>query len=135
MKSISKRITAHEADFTKRAYKLGLCPRIISLQSLDNYHYLLSLERYPRTLSELPRREREKYYPAIAELLNRLHSSRILHGDVSDENIVLSEDGETVKLIGFGMAGEINICSKPWKEIERARSICGLCNYSYSDDD
>lgn len=44
---------------------------------------------------------------AIVDALQRVHERQVLHLDVNPANVVVSEDGSTLKLIDFGLAADV----------------------------
>merc|ERR1711918_213866 len=53
-------------------------------------------------------REAANFIVPIFHALHYLHSKNIVHRDMKLENIMLREDGETIVLIDFGDAKEVN---------------------------
>lgn len=44
----------------------------------------------------------------VAQAVTYMHANGVYHGDIKPENIVLSEDRRSCKLIDFGFAGDVN---------------------------
>ncbi len=86
---------------TALAGQAGLAPR--PLAWLDGDWPVLVMEDFRGDLlSELPRRERIRYLPRLAEAVARMHATGFVHGDVKLENAV--RRGEQVGLIDFELA-------------------------------
>jgi tRNA A-37 threonylcarbamoyl transferase component Bud32 len=113
----TKRVRAPELEFYRKAEEAGIVPRIVNYVQVDDV-YELSTERYSHSLWDL-RKNKEDVEFILSQakiLVQKLHDIGILHGDLSEENIVYDRDTKRVALIDFGFSKYISTISN----IERA---------------
>lgn len=110
MENIYKKIVKEkEVKFYSRAAANGISPSLISHYK-DGEYITMCTEKYPHTLYDLIQKgvTKERLTEIIDEArlrLSDLHNIGIIHGGLSEENIIINND---VKLIDFGMAYEVN---------------------------
>jgi tRNA A-37 threonylcarbamoyl transferase component Bud32 len=118
MATYTKTIRASELEFYRKAESAGIAPRIISCVQVND-HYELTTERYSQTLFDVKDKEEVKFIIAQAKVLvHKLHDVGILHGDLSEENIVYDRDTKRVAIIDYGMAKYISQIINIEKEVE-----------------
>ena len=124
----TKIVSAKEMNFTKIASQANISPHLISVSDVGNNRYELKIEEYPYMLADMP--NRKIYESKIIDLVRKLHSYGIFHGDISEENIVIDPDTNDIRLIDFGLSqfiSDINIISyeEYLENPELAPSYCG----------
>ncbi|XP_053309843.1 mitogen-activated protein kinase kinase kinase 14 [Spea bombifrons] len=74
-----------------------------------------SLGQLIRSVGYLPEDRALHYLGQVLTGLNHLHMASIIHGDIKADNVLLSEDGDSVYLCDFGHAAQIppSISKKP----------------------
>lgn len=107
-----KKINDHEKQFWMILQETDIVPPVIALgdlpeqYNLDNWFpqgcYVVT-KMYPLTLAEWMRihPEDKTYYQKLPGLVQRLHDQGILHGDLLDNNIVVNDAMQDVRLIDF----------------------------------
>lgn len=103
METYSKHVQYSELKIHLLASSANLAPKILSVEICED-HWIITIERYPTTLFDHPYVEWEKWREQILHLFKELHEIRILHGDISEENIVVDSENNRVALIDFGMS-------------------------------
>lgn len=105
MNSYTKIVKVKEFEFYCQAECLKISPLLIS-HCTDGEFIKMCVEKYPHTLQDLIEGGITKQY--LAEILqkahiclDKLHEIGIIHGDLSEENIVVGKD---IRLIDFGMS-------------------------------
>lgn len=107
-----KNVNLNELNFYIRACNADLTPKLVKYtKSSDNIQMVM--EKFPETLSDVimdsNRKEEVKLIIARAKILiEKLHEIGILHGDLSEENIVYDKNIGVVALIDFGMSKNIS---------------------------
>lgn len=101
-----KIVSWKEAEFYVRAASKEIAPAIISFKIREDGKVELGTEKYPHTLSsrvreDISKESLEEIFHEAHALLEDLHNLGIIHGDISEENIVIGDD---VRLIDFGMS-------------------------------
>eukprot|EP01043_Picozoa_sp_COSAG02_P056192 COSAG02_NODE_6629_length_3450_cov_1.931961_1_plen_870_part_00 len=84
-------------------------PHIPRLRWIDPEHCWLGMEWVSgTTLDDCESSIREKHWPSwgtqIADALQYIHMQKILHNDLRLSNVMVTEDGQNVKLIDFGLS-------------------------------
>lgn len=131
-----KRVKKSEYDITIIAATNNIAPTIV----YDNFDPLvefteIKVQMYPETLADISEPQRYHYYASIVDLVQRLHQLGYIHGDLSEDNIVLNRSTGVVKLIDFGMSYELTPARTKLAalEIEEVAFICGMSkNFHYS---
>jgi tRNA A-37 threonylcarbamoyl transferase component Bud32 len=110
----TKIVSESELKFFLRAHQHNLTPPIISYHQLAPDHkqypkFSLVTARFPEVLIDvLNDKDRipESLYilECSRKLVSSLHSIDILHGDISEENIVYDKATRSVALIDFGLS-------------------------------
>ena len=101
IKELDERIrrerTKFEAKIMKEARKLGVPTPIV----LDCWHTTITMEYIDGT----PLKDciSEEYCKRAGELVGRLHSGEIIHGDLTTSNMIVTE-GDRLYLIDFGLS-------------------------------
>lgn len=105
-KPFIKRVSEKEYSISLIASKYDISPKITG--SIRDNNFILSIERYEKTLYNIPRDQWSRYTDQIINLLERLHLIGIYHGDFSEENVVINTSTNEVRLIDFGLSGYID---------------------------
>ena len=99
---IRKQRTRREAEFIHRARRAGVStPRILSTEPDKITMEFLKGERIKDVLNSSPRAKREMIYRLIGEAAAKLHSTDIMHGDLTTSNMILKEG--KLFIIDFGL--------------------------------
>lgn len=113
----TKDVLQKELYFFIIAEAMGLAPSILGIEDISDGKYKLNMVKYPYTLGDIlyrnaypdiTRRQVVKYVDDIKKKLNKLHKVGILHGDVSEDNIVVDPVNDIVLLIDFGLSRYID---------------------------
>ena len=103
-----KEVGVKELRITCIAASLGIGAEVLKSTPTSSGRCTMDLYRYAESCTEILREKRyEEYNSCIAEartLLAQLHSEGILHGDLSEDNIVYNNVPGTTRLIDFGMS-------------------------------
>jgi len=105
-KWIRDRRTIHEAKLISDLKRAGIpCPAIILLDRSASTIYMQFIEgmELKKALDKMDLREVERIASRLGELVGRMHSSRIAHGDLTTSNIILDDRGD-IYLIDFGLS-------------------------------
>jgi len=97
--------TGSEAQLIHDAKRAGVPTPLIYMVDPATTTIIMQFVEGPRVreaLDLMSPRDREALCQRIGMLMGRLHSSGIVHGDLTTSNIIIS--GETVFLIDFGLA-------------------------------
>lgn len=92
-------ITTKEVEITSLASANDIAPKLVSSDEKS-----ITLQAWPSTLIEIPLNEWIFYKDVTVNNLRKLHSLGIIHGDLSEENIVVDPSTKDAKLIDFGMS-------------------------------
>lgn len=103
MEPVYKICKIDEVNITKIASEAGISAEVISVDSIGDGLYRMGTKKYPHVLIDYPFCEWKQFKLQVVNVLNTLHNLGIVHGDLSEENIVIGEDG-IAKLIDFGMS-------------------------------
>ncbi len=124
-----KRVKKSEYDITIIAATNNIAPTIEydSFDPLSTFTEI-KVQMYPETLADISETQRYHYYASIVDLVQRLHQLGYIHGDLSEDNIVLNRSTGVVKLIDFGMSYELTPARTKLAalEIEEVAFICGM---------
>jgi len=106
-----KDVRIPELEITQIASDNNISPKLLRVTPYigesDVPRKVMELELYPTILDDLPRIEWKKYEVNILEKLDQLHKLEIIHGDISEENIVLNLETKEVRLIDFGLSHHV----------------------------
>lgn len=119
METFTKRVRTSELEIYLKAEKVGIAPKVISYVQV-NERYELTTERYSHTLLNV-RDNKEEVQFIISEakiLLQKLHDLSILHGDLSEENIVYDRNTKRVAIIDFGLSKHIEDITNIQNEVD-----------------
>lgn len=99
---IRRQRTRREAGFLSRARRAGVhAPQIISIGNNKIIMEFLEGERIKDILNSSPEKKRFLVYRLIGEAAAGLHSSGIMHGDLTTSNMILREG--KLYIIDFGL--------------------------------
>ena len=76
----------------------------LSMEYVEGTNLLLYLKRH----KEIKIRERKMILKALLNGLKNMASFNIVHRDIKPENIIVSETLESIKIVDFGLATDIN---------------------------
>jgi len=97
--------TKREENLLDRARRSGVTtPKIWDVQNFPEFKIIMEYvdgKRIKDVLNELPRSKRLEIYSLIGESVAKLHSSDIIHGDLTTSNMILK--GNKLYLIDFGL--------------------------------
>jgi len=105
-KGIQNQRTRHEPQIMHRAKKAGVPTPIVFLVDLEEATIIMEFvegKQVKHVLNDLPQNERRKLCRHIGELVGKLHSNGIVHGDLTTSNMILTPLGEVV-FIDFGLS-------------------------------
>jgi TP53 regulating kinase-like protein len=103
---IRKYRTYHEAENLYLARKYGVSTPIVL--SIDDINYTIIMEfiegaRLKEVIKRMTDEERAKLSVQIGELIGKLHKNRLIHGDLTSSNMIISDYGR-IFLIDFGLS-------------------------------
>lgn len=107
------KVSQLEADITALASTNEVSPKVTSLLPVNNEPKLfhvdsekntITLELWPYVLIDLPQNEWILYKEPVVNCLKKLHSLGVVHGDLSEENIVVNPETKDAKIIDFGLS-------------------------------
>jgi TP53 regulating kinase-like protein len=94
--------TRREESLLARARRAGVnAPAVISGGGSELVMEWIEGERVKDVLNSMGRKEQDKVFEQIGEMLGRLHSAGMVHGDVTTSNMIL-RDGKLF-IIDFGL--------------------------------
>ena len=97
--------TGSEAQLIHDAKRAGVPTPLIYMVDTAATTIIMQFIEGPRvreTLDIMPPKDRKELCQRVGALVGKLHSSGIVHGDLTTSNIIIS--GETIFLIDFGLA-------------------------------
>lgn len=97
--------TIHEPQLIHEAKKAGVPTPIIFLVDIKNTSIIMEFikgKQMKQLLAEVDRGERQRLCAKIGELIGKLHSYGIIHGDLTTSNMILDPDGR-VCFVDFGL--------------------------------
>ncbi|WP_455277730.1 KEOPS complex kinase/ATPase Bud32 [[Eubacterium] cellulosolvens] len=103
---IRKYRTYHEAENLYLARKYGVSTPIVL--SIDDINCTIIMEfiegaRLKEVFKSMTDKERMKLSIQIGELIGKLHKNRLIHGDLTSSNMIIS-DWDRIFLIDFGLS-------------------------------
>jgi len=103
---IRKYRTYHEAENLYLARKYGVSTPIVL--SIDDINYTIIMEfiegdRLKEVFKRMTDEERAKLSVQIGELIGKLHKNRLIHGDLTSSNMIISEY-DRIFLLDFGLS-------------------------------
>jgi tRNA A-37 threonylcarbamoyl transferase component Bud32 len=110
VETYTKCMSHSELIFLKLASEADIAPKILSVKNKSKDTYIVTMEKYPYTLSGYYCISDDRvftmftYRGKINDLIDKLHSIDILHGDLHGGNIVINPKTEDVRLIDFGQS-------------------------------
>lgn len=105
-KWVRERRTLHEAKIISDLKKAGVpCPAVVLMDRDDSTLYIQFIEgsELKKALDELPPKLVESIARNLGEIVGRMHSNRIAHGDLTTSNILIDRNGK-LYLIDFGLS-------------------------------
>jgi TP53 regulating kinase-like protein len=105
-REIQNQRTRHEPQIMHKAKEAGVPTPIIFLVDLEEATIVMEFvegTQVKHVLNDLPPDERKRLCRHIGELVGKLHSNGIVHGDLTTSNMILTPLGEVV-LIDFGLS-------------------------------
>jgi TP53 regulating kinase-like protein len=107
-KEIQNQRTRHEPQVMHRAKEAGVPTPIVFLVDLSNATIIMEFvegKEVKRVLNSLPTDERVRLCRRIGELVGKLHSNGIVHGDLTTSNMILTPLDDVV-FIDFGLSDQ-----------------------------
>lgn len=105
---IQTKRTKHEPQIMHRAKEAGVPTPIVFLVDLEEATIVMEFvegKQVKHVLNGLPQDERGRLCQHIGELVGKLHSYGIVHGDLTTSNMILTPTGEVV-FIDFGLSDQ-----------------------------
>lgn len=131
--STSSEVAGHEATILRKLNHRGI-PNLISHEVGSNILEIEYIEG--QSLNKLPKLDEVQVMNILRQLLETLvylHSRSIFHGDLKDDNVMLTPDG-TVKLIDFGSAIDLEVaeeaadCVQDVTKRAQLETVCGMAD-------
>jgi TP53 regulating kinase-like protein len=107
-RQIQNQRTRHEPQVMHRAKEVGVPTPIVFLVDLANATIIMEFvegREVKHVLNGLPTDERSRLCRHIGELVGKLHSNGIVHGDLTTSNMILTPLDEVV-FIDFGLSDQ-----------------------------
>lgn len=100
----TKAMTVRELQFLQHASNANIAPRILNVKQTHNDWCSVTMERYDITILSYfeTGNSISLYEDSITNLVDKLHSLHIVHGDLHASNIVLNLNTDEIRLIDFG---------------------------------
>lgn len=105
-----KKVTPLEFELHSLASVHGCAPNIVS-GIPDGDMFRIETEAWPNTISDLLESNHplvKEYLVKAKDVLTKLHSTGILHRDISEDNIACNTETGEVRFIDFGMSRKIS---------------------------
>ena len=105
-REIQSRRTKHEPQVIHRAQEAGVPTPIVLFVDVKEATIVMEYvegEQVKQVLNGLPQDERRRLCTHIGELVGKLHSSGIVHGDLTTSNMILTPMGRVV-FVDFGLS-------------------------------
>ena len=100
--SIRKQRTSIEASLIDKARRAGMhVPLVLSQEGFVLKMEFIDGKKLKDILNNLPEKEAENICKKLGEIIGRLHSLGMIHGDLTTSNMILKE--EKIYLIDFGL--------------------------------
>ncbi|RLJ02370.1 MAG: Kae1-associated kinase Bud32 [Candidatus Aenigmatarchaeota archaeon] len=97
---LRKERTKKEASLLSDARRIGvLTPKVFSISDFIIEMEMIEGEKLKDVLNDLP--EKYEIIERVGEIVGKLHSSGIIHGDITTSNMILR--GDDIYLIDFGL--------------------------------
>ena len=107
-KEIQTKRTKHEPQIMHRAKEAGVPTPIVFLVDLREATIVMEFvegKQVKHVLNGLPQDEKRRLCQHIGELVGKLHSHGIVHGDLTTSNMILTSKGKVV-FIDFGLSDQ-----------------------------
>lgn len=105
-KWIREKRTLHEAKIITDLKKAGVpCPVILLIDRDESTLYIQFIDgsELKKVLDSFPQQIMESIASTLGEIVGKMHSSRIAHGDLTTSNIIIDKYGR-LYLIDFGLS-------------------------------
>ena len=105
---IQTKRTRHEPQIMHKAKEAGVPTPIVFLVDLEEATIVMEFvegKQVKHVLNGLPQDERRRLCQQIGELVGKLHSHGIVHGDLTTSNMILTPTGKVV-FIDFGLSDQ-----------------------------
>jgi TP53 regulating kinase-like protein len=105
---IQTKRTRHEPQIMHKAKEAGVPAPIVFLVDLEEATIVMEFvegKQVKHVLNGLPQDERRRLCQQIGELVGKLHSHGIVHGDLTTSNMILTPTGKVV-FIDFGLSDQ-----------------------------
>ncbi len=103
---IRDRRTLHEAKVLHEAKKRDVrCPAVVLIDRSRSEIYMTEIEgkELKKCLGELPVRKVGELASQLGEMVAKMHTSGIAHGDLTTSNIIMDQEGR-LYLVDFGLS-------------------------------
>jgi TP53 regulating kinase-like protein len=127
--------TVHEAQMIHEAKKAGVSTPVIYLIDEPECKILMEYLQGPRLKEELATASAERRRSIchfVGNSIGRLHRNRIIHGDLTTSNMILTEENQ-VSFIDFGLSFQSNQIEDKGVDIHLVRRALDSTHYAYAE--
>eukprot|EP01121_Diplochlamys_sp_Union-15-3_P005296 TRINITY_DN1562_c0_g2_i1.p1 TRINITY_DN1562_c0_g2~~TRINITY_DN1562_c0_g2_i1.p1 ORF type:complete len:328 (-),score=27.39 TRINITY_DN1562_c0_g2_i1:97-1080(-) len=102
-----------EADLLSTLYNENII-KLLGVERTENFMFLImeyvaggDLSSYIEQYGRLEEGRARRYFKQIIDAVDHCHETRIVHHDIKLENILISEDRKSLRLVDFGMGSRM----------------------------
>jgi len=135
-REIQEQRTKHEPQVMHKAKEAGVPTPIIFM--VDPVEYTIVMEfvegkQVKQVLNSLPAEERADLCRHIGELIGRLHSSGIVHGDLTTSNMILTSENRVV-FVDFGLSEQTRELETRGVDLHLMKRALASTHYVYAGE-
>ncbi len=128
--------TKHEPQIIHKAKEAGVSTPIIFMVDLDESAIIMEFvegRQVKQVLNDLPREKRMHLCGQIGRLIGRLHSSGIIHGDLTTSNLILTPRGKIV-FLDFGLSEQTRELEARGVDLHLMKRALNSTHYKHADE-
>jgi len=128
--------TIHEPQLMHEAKKAGVPTPTIYMVDVANATITMEFvegKQVKQVLDALPKAEREELCVKIGELIGKLHTHGVIHGDLTTSNMILSAENDTF-LVDFGLGDKTNELEARGVDLHLLKRALQSTHYHFADE-
>ena len=133
---IRARRTVKEAQIMHRAKRAGVPTPLLYLVDVPNSTLVMEYVEGPQIKTLIERigpEERVEIFSRIGRLIGRLHTSSIIHGDLTTSNMIMDPSGRIV-FLDFGLSKRSNTLEDRGIDIHLAKRVLYSTHHKHAEE-